>query len=118
MTTMSLDRVALLATVALLALWIPASSHAAPRLYAGSLIIEAFGSDSPVSPLPDSPAFVTGIPLTGRCNTLPYHAKQIYSIYSSSYQSTPTIMLTVPAYGGQVRTVDTDSDTIPDIVLG
>jgi hypothetical protein len=113
-------RVTLLVLLALGSLG-PSPAHAGPRMYSGELIIEAFGDVSLTGTSSVYQVGVgTGIPLSGRCNTLPYQEKVVWHGYSSSSStlSPPPITLTIPRYGGQVVTVDTNSDTIPDIVAG
>jgi hypothetical protein len=72
-------------------------------MYTGTLIIHAFGNDTTDGA---SPPFTTGrtvgIPLTGQCNTEPYHAKETLTFPTTATSPpTQTIMFTIPAYGGQ-----------------
>jgi len=53
---------------------------AAPRLYAGSLSLHAFGNDTTTgSALPYCQAVFTAIPRAGRCLTMPYQAQEIFT---------------------------------------
>ena len=63
--------------VAALVASLATGAQAGTRLYSGSLIIEAFGNDTTDGNQPPFQTFVrVGIPLTGNCNTAPYHAKE------------------------------------------
>jgi len=109
-------RAALVAPASLLVMVLAASATAGARLYTGSLVIDAFGNDTTTGA---SPPFTTstriGIPLTGRCHTVPYHPKE-----TLEFPTTPhgTQVFTIPAYGGAMITVDTNGDTIPDVPSG
>jgi hypothetical protein len=106
----------LLALLSLGILGLGGAAHASPRMYTGSLIIEAFGDvNSNSTSTIYQTAVGTGIPLTGNCNTLPYHAKEIIQIGTLTSQ---VITLTIPRYGGQVPSVDINLDTVSDIVAG
>jgi hypothetical protein len=84
----------------LLAVCFASATQAEPRMYTGSLIIHAFGNDTTTG---TAPPFQTGeavgIPLTGNCNTEPYHAKETLT-FPTTPTGTDTVMFTVPAYGG------------------
>ena len=110
---MCFARAALVAPASLLVMVLAASASAGPRLYTGSLVIDAFGNDTStgVSPPFRKPTRI-GIPLTGRCHTGAYHPKETLSF------PTYSVSFTVPAYGGAMNSVDTNGDTIPDIPSG
>ncbi len=83
-------------------------------MYTGSLIIDAFGRDTSVSPIP----FI-GIPLTGNCNQLPFHAKETFVIQlPNTITPTTTFTVTIPDYGGNVAQVDTNGDGVFDVPFG
>lgn len=108
-------------TVALLAtLGLAGSASAATRMYSGSLVIAAFGNDTTTgATAPYNTSYYVGIPLTGQCNTAPFHAKETLTFPTTGNPpGTGTVMFTIPDYGGQVPSVDTNSDTVPDIVAG
>jgi len=90
----------------LLVLGFAASANAGIRLYSGELIIHTRGSDAAGN-------FV-GIPLGRHCNTRPYHAAHTTMFYYSGQ----TYTLTIPAFGGQVPVIDTNSDSVPDVASG
>jgi hypothetical protein len=107
------------ARVVLLALGIlglGGAAHAGPGLYAGSLIIETFAdvSSNSTSTIYQTAAGA-GLPLTGSCNTLPYHAKEISQNDTVTSQ---VITLTIPRFGGPVPSVDANLDTISHIAAG
>jgi len=103
--------------IAVLALCFASLAQAEPRMYTGSLIIHAFGNDTTTG---TAPPFQTGeaigIPLTGNCNTEPYHTQE--NLTFPTAMGNDTVMFTIPAYGGAVKTIDTNSDTVPDLVPG
>lgn len=114
-------RITLATITALLVLGFAMSAHAAARMYTGSLVIAAFGNDTTTgATYPFNSTIYIGLPLTGQCNTAQYHAKETLSFSSVTTYSGAmvSVMFTIPAYGGNVATVDTNSDTIPDIVAG
>jgi hypothetical protein len=100
---------------------LPRVADAEPRLYIGSLIVDAFNNASQAL-TPSSIYFTSlayGIPLGARCNhTLPYHAKEIIQIEQGTAPGGEVISLTIPQYGGQPAVVDTNSDTYPDVPIG
>jgi hypothetical protein len=109
-------------SIVLLALCFAGAAPAEPRLYTGSLIIHAYGNDTTTG---TAPPFTTGravgIPLTGKCNTEPLHLKETLTFTHTETMQSPTmytVMFTIPTYGGAVKTIDTNGDTIPDLVPG
>jgi hypothetical protein len=87
-------------------------------MYTGSLVIAAFGRYTTTGTTTTTgTSYYVGIPLTGQCNTAPYHSHETLT-FPTTPTGTDTFMFTIPAYGGQVNAVDTDSDTIPDIPAG
>ena len=108
----------ILAGLLVLAFALPAA--ASLRMYTGSLVIAAFGNDTTTGASPPfDTGYYVGIPLTGKCNTAPFHALETLTFPTTATSPpTQTVMFTIPEYGGQVADVDTNSDTIPDIVSG
>jgi hypothetical protein len=95
-----------------------ASATAGPRLYTGSLVIHAFGNDTTTGSFAPFSSFTYfGIPLTGQCDMAPYHAKETL-MFPTSPTGTQSFTFTIPAYGGQVPNIDTNGDTVPDIIDG
>ncbi len=89
-------------------------------MYTGSLVIHAFGNDTTTEAFqPYSTLTYFGIPLTGQCNVGQYHAKETLT-FPTTEKSPPTqsFTFTIPAYGGQVPNIDTNGDTVPDIIDG
>jgi hypothetical protein len=106
------------ALLTLLALCFASSAQAEPRMYTGSLIIHAYGNDTTTGTAPPfTSGRAVGIPLTGNCNTEPFHAKETLT-FPTTPTGTNTVMFTIPDYGGAVKTIDTNSDTVPDLVPG
>ncbi len=69
------------ALMALLALCFASATQASTRMYTGSLIITSFGNDTTTGTAPPfDNGFAVGIPLTGKCNTEPFHAQKSFSI--------------------------------------
>ena len=115
---MAVTRGLLIAVLALLVLGLAGASQASLRMYTGSLIIKSFGNDTSTgASFPYSVAKATGIPLINRCNTLAYHAQETVT-FPTYPNGTQTIMFSVPQYGGQVPTIDTNGDTMPDVPPG
>lgn len=108
--------------IAGLTLCLAGTAQAATRMYSGSLIIKAFGNDTTTGTVaPYDEARIVGIPLTGNCNTEPFHAKETFHFTLSPtqpYKTPYTVNFTIPTYGGAVKDVDTNGDTVPDIVSG
>jgi hypothetical protein len=105
--------------IVLAALCLASAAQAAPRMYTGSLIIPAFANDTTTgSSSPYSTNRVVGIPLTGNCNTQPFHAKEVFTFELPKDTPTYTVTFTIPDYGGQVATIDTNGDTLPDVASG
>ena len=97
--------------IALLALCFASATQAATRMYTGSLIIKSFGNDTSTGSVPPySNPYAVGIPLTGNCNTEPYHAIEFKSFSNPPCKNPPCdhVDFTIPAYGGQVNIHDTD----------
>jgi hypothetical protein len=112
-------RIALGMIAAMLALGFATSAHSASRMYTGSLVIVSFGNDTTDGGTPPfSTSYYVGIPLTGKCNTAPYHSKETLTFPTRPGMGADTIMFTIPAYGGQVPAVDTNTDTVPDVPVG
>ena len=110
-------RAALGILIAQLGLGLASAAHAEPRLYAGSLVVHAFGNDTTTGSIPPFlTARHTGIPLTGQCATTPYHPKETLT-FPTTPTGTQVFTFTIPAYGGAER-VDTNGDGFPDIVPG
>jgi hypothetical protein len=105
--------------VAVLSVCFAGTTQAATRLYTGSLIIKSFGNTTTTGTAePYTSGLFVGIPLTGNCNTEPLHLKETLTFNLPVATPTYTVMFTVPLYGGQVPSVDTNGDTLPDIVPG
>ncbi len=99
-------RAALGIPIVLLALGLAAPANADARMYTGSLVIHAFGNDTSTgTPPPFTRSTHIGIPLTGQCNTTPYHAKETLT-FPTTPNGTQVFTFTIPAYGGAVG-VDT-----------
>ena len=82
-------RAALSISAGLLVLAIALPAAASLRMYTGSLLIAAFGNDTVRNTSTETdPAFLTsyyvGIPLTGKCNTAPFHALETVTFPTSS----------------------------------
>jgi len=91
--------------IALLALGFVAPANAGNQLFSGELIVHMRGSDA-------AGDFV-GVPFGRHCNTHPYHAAE-----TRTFLPNVTGTLMIPKFGGNVRTVDTNSDSIPDVASG
>lgn len=117
--------------IALLALCFASVAQAGTRMYTGSLIIHSFGNDTTTGTAePYDTGYAVGLPLTGRCNQGrlgmgTFHAKETLMFKSlmlpkgaPNPTTTVDVTFTIPNYGGQVADVDTNGDTIPDIVAG
>jgi hypothetical protein len=106
--------------IVLLSTLLALAANAAPRMYTGSLIIAAFGNDTYTGATsPYNTSYYVGIPLVGNCNTAPFHAHETLTFPTQSLTTpTQTVMFTIPDYGGAVATIDTNYDTIPDLVPG
>ena len=105
--------------IGLLVLCFAGTAQAATRMYSGSLIIQSFGNDTTTGTAePYTSGYAVGIPLTGMCNTEPLHLLETLTFSLPQDTPTYTVMFTIPTYGGQVPTQDTNGDTIPDIVPG
>jgi hypothetical protein len=94
--------------IALSVLGFAVSANAGTQLYSGEMIIHMRGSDA-------AGDFV-GIPFGRHCNIQPYHAEEIRIFTSASGATTGS--LTVPKFGGQVKVIDTNSDSSPDVASG
>jgi hypothetical protein len=113
---LSIARLALGASTALLILAVGTSAHAGARMYSGSLIITAFSNDTSTgTTAPFSYTNDSGFPLIGNCNTAPFHAFETLSFPNST---SPDYVFTIPQYGGALNAVDTNSDNIPDVPAG
>jgi hypothetical protein len=112
------SRLSWVAGIALLAFFFANATQAATRLYSGSLIIKSFGNDISTGTVPPyTNPYMTGIPLTGNCNTEPFHAQETL-MFSHTPASGGPVTFTVPSYGGQVPALDTNGDTVPDVPIG
>jgi hypothetical protein len=107
----------LIAITTMLVLCVAGSSQAASRMYQASLIIHAFGNPNimPSNTDASQAGLQGGIPLTGNCNTAPFHAQETVT-FPTVFPG--TVNFTIPQYGGQIPTIDTNSDTIPDVPAG
>jgi hypothetical protein len=116
---MNLRKIYLVAAATLLALAMATAAGAAPRMYTGSLIILSFGNtETGGATIPFIDSDYLGIPLTGLCNTEPYHPLETLMFKKQPPYQAESYTFTIPVYGGAVNAIDTNTDTIPDRPVG
>jgi hypothetical protein len=91
-----------LLALTLLLMSLAASAQAGVQMYSGEIIVHLRGSDAAGN-------FVA-VPFGRHCNIVPTHSPFTYT--------SGTRVLTIPEFGGQVPTIDTDSDSVPDVPAG
>jgi hypothetical protein len=110
-------------SASLLALGFAMTAQAGPRLYEGSLVIEAFGNDTTDGV---TTPFTTNVPQPvpgagAHCNTVRFHAKETKTL--PTYYNTNTApgqgngnynVFTIPSYGGQVSVHHSGSLSYPE----